>query len=207
MSSFIVVYDACVLYPFHLRDVLVRLAVSGMFQAKWTDAILDECFTSLRRNRPDLDPASLERTRRLMCTAVRDCLVTGYEPLVDGSFLTPMTDTCCPLPFEATHKSSSPGTSATSPQPSSRSSTSRYRHRTASCATSSTWRPPAWPRCSSSRHPRSKRPRSRSRNSSGCCVATDSRPRWRHWRSTGERQPVIPGTRSALVTGSGASAS
>jgi predicted nucleic acid-binding protein len=84
MASFVVVYDACVLYPFHLRDLLVRLAASGLFRAKWTDAILDECFESLRSNRPDLDSERLARTRQLMCTAVRDCLVTGYEPLVEG---------------------------------------------------------------------------------------------------------------------------
>jgi predicted nucleic acid-binding protein len=79
-----VVYDACVLYPFHLRDLLVRLAMSGLFQAKWTDTILDECFASLRSNRPDLDPERLDRTRQLMCTAVRDCLVTGHESLIEG---------------------------------------------------------------------------------------------------------------------------
>jgi predicted nucleic acid-binding protein len=84
MASFVVVYDACVLYPFHLRDLLVRLAMSGLFQAKWTDAILDECFGSLRRDRSDLDPVRLDHTRQLMCTVVRDCLVTGYEPLVQG---------------------------------------------------------------------------------------------------------------------------
>ena len=84
MASFVVVYDACVLYPFHLRDLLVRLAMSGLFQAKWTDDILDECFAALRSNRPDLDPERLDRTRRLMGTAVRDCLVTGHEPLIEG---------------------------------------------------------------------------------------------------------------------------
>ena len=84
MAPFVVVYDACVLYPFHLRDLLVRLAASGLVQAKWTDEILDECFGAILANRPDLDAARLERTRQLMCTAVRDCLVTGYEPLIVG---------------------------------------------------------------------------------------------------------------------------
>jgi hypothetical protein len=84
LASFVVVYDACVLYPFHLRDLLVRLAMTGLFQGKWTGAILDECFGALRNNRPDLDPEALARTRHLMCTAVRDCLVTGHEPLIDS---------------------------------------------------------------------------------------------------------------------------
>jgi predicted nucleic acid-binding protein len=84
MAPFVVIYDACVLYPFHLRDLLVRLGASGLVQAKWTHEILDECFGAILANRPDLDAARLERTRQLMCAAVRDCLVTGYEPLLVG---------------------------------------------------------------------------------------------------------------------------
>ena len=33
---FIVVYDANVLYPSTLRDLLIRIAQSGLVQAKWT---------------------------------------------------------------------------------------------------------------------------------------------------------------------------
>lgn len=78
----VVVYDACVLYPDSLRDVLIRLALEGMVQAKWTDEILDEVFGNLTANRTDLDPERPDRTRRLMNAAVRDCLALGYEPLV-----------------------------------------------------------------------------------------------------------------------------
>lgn len=52
-------------------------------QANRTDRILDETFRSLERNRPDLDQAKLDRTRVLMNRAIRDVLVTGYEPLID----------------------------------------------------------------------------------------------------------------------------
>ncbi|MDO5628576.1 MAG: PIN domain-containing protein [Mobilicoccus sp.] len=52
-------------------------------QPKWTDRILDEVFDNLRANRPDLDPARLKRTRRLMGQAIRDVHVDGYEHLVD----------------------------------------------------------------------------------------------------------------------------
>lgn len=82
--AFVVIYDASVLYPSTLRDLLIRLAQSGLAQAKWTEQILDEMFAALKRNRPDLDPAKLDRTRSLMATAVRDWKVTGYEPLVDS---------------------------------------------------------------------------------------------------------------------------
>jgi hypothetical protein len=40
--TFIVVYDACVLYGNAVRDLLVRLAISDVVQAKWTEEILDE---------------------------------------------------------------------------------------------------------------------------------------------------------------------
>lgn len=42
--SFIVVYDANVLYPSTLRDLLIRIAQAGLVGAKWTDDILDEVF-------------------------------------------------------------------------------------------------------------------------------------------------------------------
>ena len=80
--AFVVLFDANVLYPNVLRDLLLRIAQSGFVQAKWTDEILDEVFRNLRKNRPDLDPLKLDRTRSLMNAAVRDCLVKGYEPLV-----------------------------------------------------------------------------------------------------------------------------
>jgi hypothetical protein len=82
--AFVVIYDACVLYPAPLRDLLVRLAVTGIVRARWTERILDECFRSILANRPDLTDKTLLRTRELMNQAVADCLVTGYDDLVDG---------------------------------------------------------------------------------------------------------------------------
>lgn len=78
----IVVYDACVLYPAPLRDLLMRLALSDLFQARWTDEIHDEWTRNVAANRSDLSPASLLRCRNLMDEHVPDCLVTGYEPLI-----------------------------------------------------------------------------------------------------------------------------
>ena len=49
--AFIVIYDANVLYPNTLRDLLIRIAqVSHLVQAKWTDRILDETLDALRKN-------------------------------------------------------------------------------------------------------------------------------------------------------------
>ena len=82
--TFTVVYDANVLFPAPLRDLLIRVALTGLVRARWTGEILDECFANVLRQRPDLSEASLCRTRELMNRAVRDCLVTGYEPLIAG---------------------------------------------------------------------------------------------------------------------------
>jgi predicted nucleic acid-binding protein len=80
MANFSAVYDACVLYPFLLRDLLLQLALTDLFRAKWTDRIHDEWINSLLEKRPEL-VEQLVRTRRLMNSNVRDCLVTGFEPI------------------------------------------------------------------------------------------------------------------------------
>lgn len=85
--AFVVVYDACVLYPAPLRDLLIRIALTGVVRARWSDNILDECFRSVLKSRPELNPSALDRTRRLMTLAVTDCMVTGYESLIDGLML------------------------------------------------------------------------------------------------------------------------
>lgn len=38
--SFTVIYDANVLYPNSLRDLLIRVAQAGLVEAKWTEKIL-----------------------------------------------------------------------------------------------------------------------------------------------------------------------
>jgi len=39
MANFTAIYDACVLYPAPLRDFLLRLAMTELFRARWTDHI------------------------------------------------------------------------------------------------------------------------------------------------------------------------
>ncbi|BAO82948.1 hypothetical protein SMCB_0720 [Serpentinimonas maccroryi] len=81
-SHFTVVYDACVLYPAPLRDLLMHLALSDLYRARWSDMIHDEWTRNVQANRPDLAPAQLSRTRQLMNAHVRDCLVSGFEHLI-----------------------------------------------------------------------------------------------------------------------------
>jgi hypothetical protein len=80
--AFTALYDACALYPAPLRDLLMHLALTDLFRAKWTDAIHEEWMGAVLETRPDLTREKLERTRTLMNAHVRDCLVTGYENLI-----------------------------------------------------------------------------------------------------------------------------
>ena len=89
--SFIVVYDACVLYPAPLRDLLLELAISELFAAKWTDTIHDEWIRNLSKSRPELQE-KLKYTRRLMDEAVPDALVENFESLIDGLELPDLND-------------------------------------------------------------------------------------------------------------------
>jgi predicted nucleic acid-binding protein len=78
------IYDACVLYPAPLRDLLLQLACEGLFHARWTDAIHEEWIRNLLKARPDLKAKALDRTRRLMDQAVPDALIKRSESLVQG---------------------------------------------------------------------------------------------------------------------------
>jgi hypothetical protein len=81
-SRLTVVYDSCVLYPAPLRDFLMRLALTDLYRACWTDLIHDEWIRNVLKQRPDLKQENLERTRSLMNKHVRDSLVTGFEHLI-----------------------------------------------------------------------------------------------------------------------------
>lgn len=82
MSRYTALLDANVLYPAPLRDLLLQLAVTDLFKARWSTDIHREWIEALLRNEPHRDRAALERTRVLMDTATRDALVTGYESLI-----------------------------------------------------------------------------------------------------------------------------
>jgi PIN domain len=87
MSNFTAVYDSCILYPAPLRDLLMHLAVTDLFRARWTDAIHEEWIRNVLKDRPDLTREKLERTRNLMNAHVRDGLVGGFESLIPSLML------------------------------------------------------------------------------------------------------------------------
>jgi len=80
--SYTALLDACVLYSATMRDVFVELAVKDLFRAKWSADIHREWIEAVLRDQPHRDRAALERTRDLMDAHTRDCIVTGYEPLI-----------------------------------------------------------------------------------------------------------------------------
>lgn len=77
-------HDACVLYPAPLRDLLMHVALTDLYRAKWTETVHDEWMRNLLRARPDLKPEQLQRTRESMNAHVRDSLVRDYEVLIDS---------------------------------------------------------------------------------------------------------------------------
>ena len=83
--------DASVLYPALLRDILIRLALHGVFRARWSTKVQDEWVSALIRNRPDIPQARIERTRHLMDTRINDAVVDGYEHRI-GSITLPDAD-------------------------------------------------------------------------------------------------------------------
>lgn len=57
-KSAVAIYDACILYPFHLRNVVVQAAVDGLVGAHWTEAIHDEWIRNLLANTPVFRPST-----------------------------------------------------------------------------------------------------------------------------------------------------
>lgn len=84
MAAFTAFYDANVLYPAELRNLLMYLALIGVFRAKWSADVHEEWISNLLKKRPDLTRDRLERTRMLMDKHAVDALVTGYEELIPG---------------------------------------------------------------------------------------------------------------------------
>jgi len=82
VAAYTALYDSCVLYPAPLRDLLLQLALTDLFRAKWSASIHDEWMRSVLRDRSDLKPEQIRRTRELMDSNVRDALVCGFEALI-----------------------------------------------------------------------------------------------------------------------------
>tara|TARA_A100001391_G_scaffold65878_5_gene41515 strand:+ start:11870 stop:12448 length:579 start_codon:yes stop_codon:yes gene_type:complete len=78
----VAVFDACVLYPFHLRNVLIQCAYDGLVEARWTDDIHAEWMRNLAANSPDTPISRLEATRNRMKAVLPDADVANYQALI-----------------------------------------------------------------------------------------------------------------------------
>lgn len=82
-TTFKVVLDACVLFPFSLRDTLLWAAYAGFYQPYWSPEILEE----MRRNLVRTGTTTKEQAHSLVARIQKnfpDALVTGYEALVQA---------------------------------------------------------------------------------------------------------------------------
>lgn len=84
MSNYTAFLDACVIYPAPVRDLLLQLAVTDIYKARWSADVHREWIDNLLENEPHRQRADLERTRDLMDKATRDALVTGYEGIISS---------------------------------------------------------------------------------------------------------------------------
>ncbi len=79
MGAFTALFDACVLYPQTLRDVLLSLARTDLFLARWSAHINEEMgLGSSLCKRPDLAD-QIAYTLDLVNKSVEDCLVVDYD--------------------------------------------------------------------------------------------------------------------------------
>lgn len=81
MADYTALFDACVLYPQTLRDVLISMARTDLFRARWSADINDEWSRNRLARNPEL-AVQIRRTVELVNESVPDCLVTGYRPLI-----------------------------------------------------------------------------------------------------------------------------
>jgi len=83
----VAVLDACVLYPFHLRNVLIQCAFDRLFDARWTDGIHAEWIRNLAVNSPGTPVSRYEATRDKMKAILPTADVAGHQALIPSLLL------------------------------------------------------------------------------------------------------------------------
>jgi hypothetical protein len=87
----IVFLDANLLYPFHLRNLLVQLSVERLVKVRWSDAVHEEWISNLAADgRVTRD--RLQRTREIMDHVLPDAAVRGYERHIERLSLPDQND-------------------------------------------------------------------------------------------------------------------
>jgi hypothetical protein len=75
----IAVFDSCILYPFHLRNIVVQAAVDRLVEARWTDEIHDEWMRNLMVQVPAIP---MERLPEWFTTLPR---TSGWPAMISRS--------------------------------------------------------------------------------------------------------------------------
>ena len=87
---FTCVLDTNVIYPLHIRDLLLWFAHFELFTPKWSNHIFDEWKEVMRRK--GVVPAIIEKRVLNVNRAFPDALVENYEPLIDSLQLRDLND-------------------------------------------------------------------------------------------------------------------
>lgn len=82
-APFVVVVDANVLYPFSLRDTLLRAAAAGLYQIRWSEEILDETRRNLIAD-GQIDSDQAAHLMAAMRNAFPEAMVRGHEDLISA---------------------------------------------------------------------------------------------------------------------------
>lgn len=81
-ATYTVVLGANVLYPIAVIDLIVSLAETNLFHARWSDSIEAEATRNLAEKRPELAdkiPGRFAAMRR----AIPDCIIGHFDHLID----------------------------------------------------------------------------------------------------------------------------
>jgi hypothetical protein len=76
-GAFCAFLDSNVLYPVSLRNLLMRLALAGLYRARWPADVHEEWMRAVLQDRPDIARERLQHIRAAMDREAEDAIVTG----------------------------------------------------------------------------------------------------------------------------------
>lgn len=82
--AFSALLDSCVLFPFALRDTLLRVAEVGIYRPRWSSQILDDVRRSLVGRYPDKPAERFDSMLATMREAFEDALIEGHEAMIES---------------------------------------------------------------------------------------------------------------------------
>lgn len=83
-TGYTALFDASVLFTVFTADLLLWLATTELFRPKWTADIHREWISSRLKRYPDAKSSQLQGRQEKMDLQFEDCLVTGYEQLIES---------------------------------------------------------------------------------------------------------------------------